>query len=303
MKTSVVVPAFERLGSLRAVLQSCRQNVREEDIEVLLVDDKSPYGQNIEELAREYDAIYVRNNSGRTEREAALCRNLGLEASTGEIIIFNDGDIILAPTAMSTHKHYHSRLVNIVIDAQVWSIPEGEPALERLPSLRLGDLKHRARPSLKHVKIRWSRLTGRILPWSVLHPSKDWLPFLSAQCSFKREDVLRVGGWDENYSGWGFEDTDMAYRLYKSGLSIIYAADIPCFHIDHPMSQEEYIGKCETALRNLKYMMHKYPELSNENALIRQLQNLESQVKGDISHTARQGSAGGGPIISSEGDL
>lgn len=36
---------------------------------------------------------------------------------------------------------------------------------------------------------------------------------------FKREDFLAVGGFDESFEGWGFEDIDMSIRLKNFGLN------------------------------------------------------------------------------------
>lgn len=48
-------------------------------------------------------------------------------------------------------------------------------------------------------------------------------------------DVLRVGGFDERFTGWGLEDSEFAIRLYKLGLKRLdpqFAAI--CFHLWHP---------------------------------------------------------------------
>ena len=36
---------------------------------------------------------------------------------------------------------------------------------------------------------------------------------------FKQSDFIAVGGFDESFEGWGFEDIDMSYRLHNSGLN------------------------------------------------------------------------------------
>ncbi|HKC45115.1 MAG TPA: galactosyltransferase-related protein, partial [Burkholderiales bacterium] len=50
-----------------------------------------------------------------------------------------------------------------------------------------------------------------------------------------REDLERVNGLDESYSGWGLEDSDLVIRLLHAGVrhkSARFAA--PLFHLWHP---------------------------------------------------------------------
>ena len=49
-----------------------------------------------------------------------------------------------------------------------------------------------------------------------------------------RDDLLRVNGLDETYSGWGLEDSDLVIRLLHAGVqhkSARFAA--PVFHLWH----------------------------------------------------------------------
>jgi hypothetical protein len=55
-------------------------------------------------------------------------------------------------------------------------------------------------------------------------------------CNFSawRADLLRVNGFDERYSGWGLEDSDLVIRLLHAGVrhkSARFAA--PVFHLWH----------------------------------------------------------------------
>ena len=286
MRISVVIPAFDRLDSLRSVLRSWAQP--DNEIELILVDDKSPNADALRKTAADCNAVYVRNESARSEREPALCRNLGFEASLGDIIVFNDADIIAAPNAAELFVRYHTTVENAVVDAQVWSISGGQVAVDSLNSFALDELTSVSKPFYQ-AEIDWSTASR---PRS----SNNWWAFLSAQCSFKRETLMAVGGWDREYSGWGVEDNDMGYRICAKGFGILYARDIPCFHIDHAVSREEYMEKCRSALRNLKRMSEKYPEVMKDDRVRSRIKELEGLVKTNLAKISRQSTAGGGPI-------
>jgi GT2 family glycosyltransferase len=259
-------------------------------MEIILVDDKSPQSSSIQSLAKEYGAAYVRNHSQEFERQPALCRNLGFEASTGEVIVFNDADTLLATYALEAHARYHAQNPNAAVSSQVWSIAYNKAAHDAVEESDLNKLRTLAHTTIHDTSISWSKISDP-------YPSDNWWAFLSAQCSFTRRDFEKVGRWDDKYSGWGVEDNDIGYRVYKAGMRILYAADVPCFHIDHLMTHEQYTQKCRTALRNLKYMCTKYPEIEKEERVTKRMKELETLSENDLKDATRQGTAGGGPII------
>ena len=52
--------------------------------------------------------------------------------------------------------------------------------------------------------------------------------------AFWRDDYVSVNGYDNGFSGWGFEDDEFAARLIHSGVHkrrLKFAA--LCYHLDH----------------------------------------------------------------------
>jgi GT2 family glycosyltransferase len=54
--------------------------------------------------------------------------------------------------------------------------------------------------------------------------------------------IKAVGLFNENYTSWGGEDTEMGYSLAKKGASFYYLYEAVAFH-DHEESLEEYKSK------------------------------------------------------------
>ncbi len=98
---SVIIPTYYRQYNLSELFDSIlRQTIT--PIEVIVVDDHTP-NDTIKKVCEEYelkfekiniDLKYIRNPR---ERSAAIARNVGIENSTGEIILFLDSDMILYP--------------------------------------------------------------------------------------------------------------------------------------------------------------------------------------------------------------
>ena len=98
-KISIIMPIFNVEEYIERSFKSIlNQTMDLEDIEVIMVDDKST--DNTINIVKEYEnkypnfkAIYCENNSGG----ASIPRNLGLEIATGKYIMFLDPDDEYAP--------------------------------------------------------------------------------------------------------------------------------------------------------------------------------------------------------------
>lgn len=108
MKVSIVVPVYNISGFLSECLESiARQSF--EDFEVILVDDGSVDGSGMtcDSICEQDDRFTCihQDNAG-----VSAARNAGIEASSGDLISFVDGDDIL-------HPHYLERLVASLEDS------------------------------------------------------------------------------------------------------------------------------------------------------------------------------------------
>lgn len=94
-KISIIVLTY----NVSQYLQECVQSIQQQDypnLEILLIDDSSA-DESVsicEHLRRQDDRVKViqEQNSG-----AGPVRNLGVEAATGDYVMFVDGDDLLAP--------------------------------------------------------------------------------------------------------------------------------------------------------------------------------------------------------------
>ena len=75
--------------------------------------------------------------------------------------------------------------------------------------------------------------------------------------SIKRSFIEEVGGYEEDFKGWGPEDAEFAYRLYKANANFIIEDDLESFHQEHPPSTT----KEEAMNRNRLFFQQKHPVL------------------------------------------
>jgi hypothetical protein len=85
--------------------------------------------------------------------------------------------------------------------------------------------------------------------------------------SVLHEHLLDEPAFDEAYCGWGLEDTDLCYRLYRKGLRVRFDLRAINYHQVHPLGgsglrsgAEQRARECE---RNFRHFCRKFKTLES----------------------------------------
>lgn len=223
MQFSIVIPSYNRVETLKEVLPSLeRQEFPVEDYEILLCDAGSTDGTKelVDSLAIENLRWLPGGDSGR-----AGARNRGIGEAQGEIVLFTDADIIADPLLLQQHQRTHQlHPGDAVVGCEIQI-----DTLEEYYAYRQDPQRHaRHSPGRQH------------LPWHY---------FLTGNASVRRSDLEEVGGFDEDFTGYGHEDLELGYRLLKAGLTIHYNAQAVNYHW-HPVPFAEQCDKMHLAGRS-----------------------------------------------------
>lgn len=238
LELSVVIPTYNRLDTLQYVIPSLlAQRTPREQYELLICDSNSNDG-TAEYLAQVHaDHPNVRHLPGAYTGRA-MARNAGIAAAQGEAVLFNDSDIIADPGLLEAHLAHHRVERNIAVvgwEVQVHSIADYEYKRDH-PHER-GSLHPPTRTKL------------------------SWLYFLTGNASVRREDLLRVGCFDESFTGYGHEDLELGYRLQKAGLRMLYDAQAVNYHCQD-VPHEDQVGKMKLAGRSTVRFYRKHPDFA-----------------------------------------
>jgi len=234
---SVVIPTFNRLGTLQHVVPTLlAQDLAANRYELLICDSMSTDGtaEYLGHVASEHPN--VRHLPGPYGGRAAA-RNAGIRAAAGDVVLFNDADILASPDLLARHLERHQERRHIAVvgwEVQVKSL-EDYAAKRDHPETR-GSLHTPNRKKL------------------------SWLYFLTGNASVRREDLLTVGCFDESFTGYGHEDLELGYRLAHSGLEILYeprAINYHCQDVPHEDQKE----KMRLAGRSTVRFYRKHPNL------------------------------------------
>ncbi|HYO12086.1 MAG TPA: glycosyltransferase family 2 protein [Thermoanaerobaculia bacterium] len=213
---SIVIPTYNRLSTLRQVLDSYRAQRRVG--EILIVDDAGTDGTGafVRALqAKDPRIAYLRHPS---RRGLPAARNMGIRQATGCYVMFGEDDLRLAPGYAETLLGCLERTgVSIIGGRALYPLP-GETDEEALARV--------ARP----LPVRIDR---RRLFYDTSAPAEDDLPapFLHSWTLIRREvfdDVL----YDEGYRGNFFrEETDFYLRAGRAGHSLSFCPHTYCVHL------------------------------------------------------------------------
>lgn len=190
MKASIVTPAYNSLRNLKYTLASLeKQDIETGMFEVIVVDDGSNDGtaEYLKNYAGKIDLHPVINpkNMGR-----AKSRNIGIQHSKNELIIFLDSDIEVKPDFVRLHLEQN----NISEAACVGKV-----------------IFHPEFKKTRFMKYLDSRGAAKIFQGNEI-PGQY---FRTTNSSVPKKILLKIGCFDENFTHYGGEDTEIGMRISR----------------------------------------------------------------------------------------
>jgi glycosyltransferase involved in cell wall biosynthesis len=216
---SVIVTTYNRPDALEAVLRSLARQT-DQDFEVVVADDGSTAatGQLVDACKAKvgYWLEYVWHED-RGFRAAEI-RNRAILASRGVYCIFLDGDCIVRPDFVATHR---------CLAAPGWFVTGNRILLSSALTAKV--LREKLTPEtwsfagwlVERLRGGVNRLSALLrLPLGPLRRLRQqaWHGARSCNLAVWRSDLDRVDGFDADYSGWGKEDSDIIVRLLHAGV-------------------------------------------------------------------------------------
>lgn len=315
---SVIIPTYNKKDFLEITLTALGfQTYPRDRFEVVVINDGStdPTETLVSSLKTPYQINYTRQeNRGRS-----AARNRGIEKAKGKTIIFIDDDCVPAPTFIESHMQSHSKDDTTIVLGYKYltffqmlpdSIPRKATLMETLNRHetlhllrdvpvgtmlihpqdlsdgfdRLGQLSYAGE------RERWEQayetytpqLQGFVLPWLLL---------TTANFSVSKRHCVDIGGFDEDFKGWGLEDFEFGYRLYKQGLRFVLDKASFVYRLVHWDNEIE--DRVTSKVRNYIHFCQKHPDIEvylhwrlstrqldihTYNSLIRQYYKLQKRA-------------------------
>lgn len=204
---SIVLSCYRRGLLLRKTLESIRrQNINPEIIVVEDGDDGKT-----EFVARDAGAKYFRKDRADLPafQNPSRVHNIGIRQAKGEVIVLMGGEV-----KFETCPNGLSDLVEPVLQ---------NASILTTPLVRALD---------EH---------GKFAEWLV-HPSEgDRAGWIINFCiAVRRDKIFQIGGFEEAYTGYGFEDDQLMFSLHRIGIVPKYVRSVLVSHQYHTRTNYQF---------------------------------------------------------------
>jgi len=245
MKTSLIVTTYNWKEALDLTLRSVARQVEMPD-EVIVADDgsRADTGELVRAWAKRLPIPVLHVWQEDIGFRLSRSRNRAIAAASGEYLVIVDGDMALHPHFIADHKRA-ARRGYFIQGVRLLTKPETGQRMLDEGLLEFGFFAH-------GIERRRHTIRSRCLSWLVFqrrHTNQKAIR--GSNQAYWKSDLLRVNGFDEQMSGWGREDNEIAARLYHCGIkrrNLKFAA--LTVHIFHRVRKPEGENPNDKYLRN-----------------------------------------------------
>lgn len=242
MKISIVIPTKDRADKLNKVINSLELQSAK-DFEVIIVNDGS--NLNIKK-----SPLKIRIFSSK-KRGASSARNIGIKNSQGEIVIFIGDDIYPNKNFIEEQRDFHAK--NVSDNIAMLGCVKWIDRYANLPIYRFLD---------KGIQFDFASLKN--------NQQVDKFHFYTSNLSIKKSFLEE---FDENMKSANYEDVELANRLTKKGMILIYNERALAFH-DHYYDSRLLAARAFSAGKAFKYLKQKIYNLDQPYTF-----NINSRIK------------------------
>ena len=231
MKVGLIISTYNWKEALNLVLESVKLQTYLPD-EIVVCDDGST--QDSAELVKNHQEsfssilkyIWQEDNGFR----AAANRNNGINELSGDVeyIVIIDGDMILHPQFIEDHIRFADKKC-FVQGSRVLISEEKTTQI-----LRGGEIHSIFNFFSKGISKRKNTIHLGFFSSLFNRPNKHLKGIRACNMGFWKKDLYAVNGFNEEFEGWGREDSELAARLFNKGLmrrNIKFSAI--AFHLYH----------------------------------------------------------------------
>ncbi|MDQ7091679.1 MAG: glycosyltransferase family 2 protein [Methylococcales bacterium] len=257
---SVIVTTYNWDAALEACIRSlfAQQDLK---FEIIIADDgsKKPTTDLIKQLSLESPVVLKHCYHEDKGFRAGTIRNKAVALSSGDYLIFIDGDCIVFPYFIKRHRHFATHGYFVAGNRVLLNPAFTDHVLKNKLALH-------QQSRLKFIKWRLQGYINRLLPFIYVpfdffrlrHPQR-WQKAMACNLALWKADFMNVNGFDQLFEGWGYEDSDLVIRLIHLGVKRKEGRfALPVLHLWHFQndrnSEDENYQRLMTRLNNPQFI-------------------------------------------------
>lgn len=190
--------------------------------------------------------VKVIPNDGR-ENNISYARNKGVTYSQGEILLFIDDDVIIGNNDFLRQIESKMCYEDFSCGAyRYWSEISWYKYISKDYSINHIHRILKAR-SFKPISIERNSGNRNFQDFS----------FIGNFGAIKKSVFCKIGGFDEQYKGWTYQDTDLMMRLCEKEFSyqLMMYDNIYVYHLSHPVDKSHFISNNRELFNNKQRLM------------------------------------------------
>lgn len=271
-RVSVIVSHYDQPAELARTLHAlAAQDYPPQLLEVIVADDGSPGEVEVPD-----DVILVRQDD-QGFRLAAV-RNLGVRASTGEVLCFLDADTSPEPGYVRALSRLPALLPEAVVagrrrHADFSGIPPEVPVTEAAAGRELPE----------PVWLAEEYVRSRAL---LDADDRSYRFVIGAVIGCSRSLFDEVGGFDETFTSYGGEDWEWAHRMWQAGAVFAHVPDAVAWHDGPEWADREGSGMDRANAQTLRMQSSIPVPGSSPRALWPGAADLVVRMRGEHSPAA-----------------
>jgi len=245
MKISLIITTFNWPESLLLVLESIRHQSLMPD-EIIIADDGSNESTRrlISSFNKQFDLNVIHSWQKDNGFRVARSRNKALLKSSGNYIILIDGDIVLHHNFVKDHIDF----------AEPGHFVQGSRALLSRKETQKVLAKKNVNFSFfsSELKNRKNSIHSKILSMIFSNKKNHLEGIKSCNMAFYMKDCININGFNNDFEGWGREDSEFVARLMNSAIkrkNIRFKAIQ--FHLWHNENSRISLKKNDEILNNV----------------------------------------------------
>lgn len=288
---SIIIPVYNNTNKFKktyiSVLKQDIPGPLKKLVEIIVIDDGSSSHKALSQMIKKEKNPFkiklarLNKNTGRS-----TARNVGIFLSCGQILLFLDSDTIPNKDWLINHVLRHQYCNNIVtigfnenityLDKKVSLIIIKKKVSLLKPNYKK-DFRYNQYTPKKWKKIRKDIPSKRFgKKYNIIIESDYFkkfsnnkyfgiwtLPYMLTGSNFgvSKHAIIEAGGFDEDFIGWGMEDTFLGYNLITKGNYLIPILPATAYHIKH---NEKPKNRIIDFKRNLKIYLLKLSQPTNK---------------------------------------
>ncbi len=211
MNISLIITTYNWKEALEVALLSSFDQTLLPD-EIIVADDGSRAGTGniVESLAKIAPVPVLHSWQEDKGFRLARSRNRAIAKARGEYIILVDGDVVLEKHFVEDHNKFKNpkcciQGTRVLLNSDLSAIVLQEKAM--MPAL-----------CNKGVENRKNCIRSNLLAQLFSFSSKSLVGVKTCNFAFYKNDAIAVNGFNEEFVGWGREDSEFIVRLLNNGV-------------------------------------------------------------------------------------